>query len=116
MLPEGSRVIIPFRQLHIDEDAYGSDADNFNPERFVRSKTLVHSASYRPFGGGVSYCPGRFLAKQEVVLFIALVVARFDVKVAGNGHFPQMNDMKPTTGLMSPRDGEDVLLELRPKV
>ena len=31
-------------------------------------------------GGGVSMCPGRFFAKQEIILTLAILVARFDLE------------------------------------
>lgn len=114
-LPAGSRVIVPFRQLHFDGSVYGPDVDAFAPERFIRSKALAHSSSYRPFGGGISYCPGRFIARQEVGVFVALLLARFKVELAGDTKMPELDVEKPTTGLMSPRPGEDVLLRLTPR-
>ncbi|KAL9095448.1 MAG: hypothetical protein Q9165_002319 [Trypethelium subeluteriae] len=115
-LPQGSRVIVPFRQMHFDGRYFGQDVDSFNPERFVKNKNLTHSPSYRPFGGGISYCPGRFIARQEVGVFITLLLHRFDVGLGGNRKFPELNNEKPTTGLMDPKPGEDVHVVLRPKV
>ena len=112
----GSRVVVPFRQMHFDGGVYGYDVDTLVPERFIRSNTLTHSPSYRPFGGGISYWPGRFIARQEVAVFIALVLARFNVEVVGDRKFPELDAEKPTTGLMSPNPGEDVLLQLTSKV
>jgi len=34
-------------------------------------------------GGGIPVCPGRFFAKQEMMLAVALVVARFEVEFVG---------------------------------
>ena len=115
ILPKGSRVIVPFRQMHFDDEYFGANVNEFDPERFVKNKKLTHSPSYRPFGGGISYCPGRFIAHQEVMVFLALLLGRFEPRVVGNGKFPQLDNSKPTTGLMSPRNGEDVLVELTPK-
>lgn len=113
LFPTGARVIVPFRQLHFDTSVYGSDPRVFDPERWVRNKKLTSSPSYRPFGGGVSYCPGRFIARQEVVVFIALLLEKFDVKAVEGQKFPRLDEGKPTTGLMSPMDGEDLLISLR---
>ncbi|KAK3688015.1 cytochrome P450 [Podospora appendiculata] len=38
------------------------------------------SGSFVPFGGGPSICPGRVFAKQEILLTLVIVVARFDVE------------------------------------
>lgn len=110
--PVGSRVMVPFRQMHFNEHVYDSP-HVFDPERFILNKKLAHSTSYRPFGGGISYCPGRFIAKQEVCVFIALILKKYDIAVHGNQQMPELDTRKPTTGLMSPKDGEDMVLRLR---
>lgn len=115
LLPTGSRVMVPFRQMLLDPNAFGVDVGVFNPERFIRDKRLAGSASYRPFGGGSSYCPGRFIARQECVVFIALLFSKYDVEVGGERKVPQLDIGKPTTGLMSPCEGEDVVLLLAPR-
>ncbi|ERF70298.1 hypothetical protein EPUS_06339 [Endocarpon pusillum Z07020] len=114
-LPVGSCVVVPAQQLHFNRSIYGPDVNEFAPERFIRSKNLTHSSSYRPFGGGISYCPGRLLARQEVSIFIALALARFDVEIVGERKFPVADKGKPTAGVMSPKPGEDLLLRLSPR-
>lgn len=114
-LPVGSRVIVPFRQMHFDERVFGGDIEGFRPERFVENKGLVNSTSYRPFGGGISYCPGRFIARQEVCVIIALLLRGYKTEVVGDRKFPELDAGKPTTGLMDAKVGEDVLLKLTPR-
>ncbi|KAF7511886.1 hypothetical protein GJ744_003119 [Endocarpon pusillum] len=114
-LPVGSRVVVPVQQLHFNRSIYGPDVNEFAPERFIRSKNLTHSSSYRPFGGGTSYCPGRLLARQEVSVFIALALARFDVEIVGERGVPVVDKGLPAGGVMSPKPGEDLLLRLSPR-
>lgn len=114
-LSVGLRVIVPFRQMHFDERVFGGDVEALHPERFVENKGLANSTSYRPFGGGISYCPGRFIARQEVCIFIALLLKGYETEVVGDKHFPKLDAGKPTTGLMDAKTGEDVLLELMPR-
>lgn len=114
----GTKVLIPFRQLHFNEDIFGADAATFNPERFLRNKEIHRSGTFRPFGGGTTHCPGRFLAKNEVLVFTALVLTRFDITLAekGSDHasaFPKIEDGKPCLGIMGPVNGADVLLRVR---
>lgn len=118
-LRAGTKVLVPYRQLHFDDKVFGTNAAVFDPERFLASKDLSRSSSFRPFGGGTSYCPGRFIAKREVLTFVALVLERFDVDLAEqNIHskalFPQIEDGKPCLGIMGPRDGWDTLLRVKP--
>ena len=37
-----------------------------------------------PFGSGISMCPGRFLAMNEMKMFLFLLLAHFDVELAEN--------------------------------
>lgn len=117
-LRAGTKVLIPYRQLHFDEDVFGSNAQSFDAERFLRNKDLVKSSSYRPFGGGTTHCPGRFLARREVLTFVALVVDRFELELAGDvgtsgTAFPKLEDRKPCLGIMGPLTGEDVIVKVR---
>ena len=83
---------------------------------------MKKSASYKPFGGGVNYCPGRFLAKQEMLVFVALVLNRFEVgvadvgkggeKVAGEQFFTKLDMATPALGVNGPVKGEDVFISL----
>ena len=122
-LRPGNKIIMPYRQLHYNEDEYGSTTFQFDPERFLKDKDLSHSPSFRPFGGGSTYCPGRFIARQEVVTFVALVLYRFDFELA-NGKdvkgaravpsFPDLEEGKPCLGVMGPAGGNDVFLRVKP--
>lgn len=112
-LRKGTNVLIPYRQLHFNEDAFGSDVRVFNPDRFLRNKSLSRSQSYRPFGGGSTYCPGRFIARQEVVAFVALVLYRYDITLAEpDAGFPAIEEMKPCLGVMGPVEGVELPVKL----
>lgn len=124
MLPQGYRVLAPYRQLHYNEDVFGKNAGEFDPERFLVNKDLIHHPSFRPFGGGANYCPGRFIARQEVCVFIALVLDRFDierlVERPGTTHkgtpmdrLPKLSMWRPCIGVMGPADGEDVMVRVK---
>lgn len=123
ILQPGNIVMFPFRQLHLDERVWGEDAPSFNPHRFLNNKALVNHRSFRPFGGGASACPGRYLTKTEALSFIALLLHRFDVKLStfperglgGNQQpFPKIDVSKPSTGIRSPVDFMDVFVEVSP--
>lgn len=68
-LRAGGKVLLPFRQLHFNEMVFGENASKFDAERFLRNKSLSKSMSFRPFGGGSTYCPGRYVARREVLVF-----------------------------------------------
>ncbi|KAL8935171.1 MAG: hypothetical protein Q9216_005557 [Gyalolechia sp. 2 TL-2023] len=114
----GNDVFMPFRQMHLDPAVFGTDSRQFNPARFL-DNTLKKSPSYRPFGGGTTYCPGRFLAKREVLTFVALALNRFDLAVTGSGQqgsqFPRLETRKPSLGVLAPIAGDDITIYVRPK-
>ena len=127
LLSPGKVVLIPCRQLHFDERHFGSNALQFKPERFLQDKDLSRSPSFKPFGGGTTYCPGRFLAKREVVTFVALFLCRFEVCLGPLGDdlatkpwslpsFPKIEEMKPCLGIMGPAKNEDVKIHVRPRI
>ena len=116
-LRPGSRIIIPYRQLLFDDSVFGHDAAEFNPWRFLENKSLHRSTSFKPFGGGTTYCPGRFLARAEILTFVALALIRFDLKLANdkiNATLPRMEIKRPCLGIMGPQEGNDVAVMVKP--
>ena len=117
VLQPGNSVIIPSRQLHKNEDVWASNVNEFDAFRFAKNKSLARHSSYRPFGRGVTYCPGRVLAKEEVFGFIAILLHRFNIKLAqfcdGKKQvFPQLDDSTPTLGITGPAKSMDVILDM----
>jgi cholesterol 7alpha-monooxygenase len=131
VVPAGALLVLPFRPLHTDAGVWGADARLFAPERFLQEKgekegwpgegekrpqvnNMSRSPSFRPFGGGATYCPGRTLARHEVFGFVAILLHRFDVRLAGGKQqaFPRLNSVAPSFGLNGPMKGEDVIVEV----
>ncbi|MCJ1471274.1 hypothetical protein MMC07_009922, partial [Pseudocyphellaria aurata] len=138
VLPVGTKVLGSYQQLHYDESVFGDDTQEFKVDRFLRPENagLTKGKSFRPFGGGPTYCPGRFVAKQEVFVFVAAVLARFDISMAttapehangpkkGGGEergtesgqtFPRIDRAMPFGGVMPPIEGDDMILHLTPR-
>ena len=115
VLQSGSTVVIPFRELHYDTQVFGPDAAVFNPQRFLDNKNLVESKSFRPFGGGVSYCPGRYFARQEMFVFVAIVLGRLDISLSSglNQLFPEYDSLTPAIGVNGPKGNMDLLIDLK---
>lgn len=121
-LRAGAKLLVPYRQLHLDARIFGPNATSFNADRFLQggdSSGLARSPAFRPFGGGVTLCPGRFLARQEVLMFVATLLWRYDVRVVaergdgGRDGFPKPKDRQPPLGMMGPIKGHDIAVELR---
>ncbi|KAI1116626.1 cytochrome P450 [Nemania sp. NC0429] len=118
-LQAGNAILIPFRQLHSNRNVWGPSVDEFDPYRFLKRRSLARHPSFRPFGGGGTLCPGRTLAKEQVFGFIAILLHRFDVKLAAGPEtqqqqqpFPRLNDLAPSLGIGRPVKGMDVMVYL----
>lgn len=113
-LSAGAKVLIPYRQLHFDPAIFGDNAATFDAERFLNNKELSKHSAFRPFGGGTTYCAGRYVARREVLAFVAMSVWEFDIDFArdeqGAGHqiLPVCDVKKPSLGVLPPMVGEDV--------
>jgi cytochrome P450 len=111
LLRKGRALIVSARQLHYDEAAFGANAHQFDPNRFLNSPHLHRSPNFRPFGGGKTLCPGRPLAKWMVFPFVAIVFRRYEVRLAKPQNFPRYEECKPAIGIISGCD--DLILKVR---
>jgi cytochrome P450 len=101
-ISKGSMLQAPMMVSHYDEAVWGAPghpAHEFWAERHIKyvdetnesgatSRKRVYSiagraTSYFPFGGGANMCPGRQLAKYEVILSVAVIVSKFDIDLVG---------------------------------
>lgn len=111
-----AKILIPYRQLHYDEEFFGPDTSSFKPSRFLDNKDLHKSPYFKPFGGGVTFCSGRFLARRQVLALAAVILTRYELDVVDREKgVPGCDMKKPTLEFMEPIGGEDVLLEVRPR-
>ncbi|KAK2007308.1 cytochrome P450 [Colletotrichum eremochloae] len=99
-LDKGSIVQALTNLMHLDEQIWsqeGHPASEFWAERHIKHVKKVDESTgavsterqfvmgakpseFFPYGGGISICPGRFFAKQEILLTIAMIVTRFDLE------------------------------------
>lgn len=47
-------IMIPSRELHINEAVFGAKPLDFDAERFLNDKQLAKDPSFKPFGGGTT--------------------------------------------------------------
>jgi cytochrome P450 len=116
-LEKGAKVMIPYRQVMLDENIYGHNAEQYNHEQFLRNPALLKSLNFKPFGGGVTLCPGRTLAQKEVLTFVALALGKFRVRLptndqAGVRPLPKIKTRTPCLGIMGPEAGEDIAVTI----
>lgn len=84
-IPHGMAVAMLLPALHRDPKAWGPDAEEFRPERFLDGASIMPDA-WKPFGNGQRACIGRGFAMQEAVIAIALIVSRFDLEMADKNY------------------------------
>ncbi|KAI0894405.1 cytochrome P450 [Annulohypoxylon nitens] len=119
-LKPGRMVIMPYRQNHFDPYIFGDNSSEFDAYRFIKVKNLRRNPAWRPFGGGTSYCPGRYITRREVYMFLALTLNRFHLTLepSRNGlkqRFPAIDESIPAAGVLPPVHGHDVLVRVHPR-
>ncbi|KAL1848448.1 hypothetical protein Plec18170_008046 [Paecilomyces lecythidis] len=74
----GDSIDVFLAAVHRDPAVYGSDADEFCPERmFDENFQKLPANSWKPFGNGKRSCIGRAFAWQEALMIIALILQKF---------------------------------------
>ncbi|KAJ0109492.1 cytochrome p450 oxidoreductase [Diaporthe amygdali] len=116
LLKKGSMLMIPAPVQHMDTEAWGSDANQFDHTRFVHKpgQKKPNRTAFRAFGGGHVLCPGRHFASTEIMALAALLVLQFDVvPVGGEWIEPTWKNSPIQAGFPIP--DEDIDVELRPR-
>ncbi|KAI0182276.1 cytochrome p450 benzoate 4-monooxygenase [Xylaria flabelliformis] len=78
--PEGTVLSVPSYTLHHNADIWGSDVEEFKPERWLRA-TPQQKASFNPFSHGPRACVGQNVAHMEMALIIGTAFYRYDFKL-----------------------------------
>ncbi|TLD31886.1 Plasma membrane [Venturia nashicola] len=116
LLRQDGIVMAPYSQMHQDPDYFGAHPDEFDHRRFLESSSMEKQSAFKPWGGGVTHCPGRHVAKLEVFLFVSLALTECDLKVAQEdekGHplqqkKPKFDMTSPCMGVRNPVDNQDI--------
>ncbi|KAG8974354.1 hypothetical protein FRC05_007515 [Tulasnella sp. 425] len=108
-------VFVPSRVAHLAEDHWGPDVLEFDPDRFIKRPEELRPGNMwlRPFGGGATICPGRRYAGNEVKLFVAGVLRRFEVELRLGEGVPPVDNSIPSAGMMKP--AHDLNVKLIPR-
>ncbi|MBN3304773.1 CP7A1 monooxygenase, partial [Amia calva] len=87
---KGDRIAMFPQMVHMDPEIY-EDPMEFKFNRFLddngKKKTCFYKNGRKlktflmPFGSGVSECPGRFFAVNEIKQFLALVICYYDMEL-----------------------------------
>lgn len=102
-IPKKSRIIVNTWAIGRDPKVW-TDAETFNPERFVDSNIDLRGRDFEllPFGSGRRGCPGMQLGLTVVCLVVAQLLHCFDWDLP-NGMLPSELDMTEEFGLVVAR-------------
>ena len=114
LLKKDSMLLIPSAELHNNDSVFASP-QTLSPERFMQKKPSA--SAYRAFGGGASYCPGRFLAMNEICSILIMMLMKYDIKPVKGGEWA-LPKGKPhiTTSILTPEKDVRVSIEERKEV
>lgn len=125
LLKKGMIIQIPTAVMHLNPTAWGNEANQFHPRRFLKPQaeeqkpkptdSKPNSTSYRPFGGGASLCPGRHFVTLETLALTACIVLRFDIEpVSGGGWtIPEQKQESLATNVFPPAHDIKVRVKTR---
>jgi cytochrome P450 len=122
-------VVIPLRATHQDPKTFGERTNEFVPDRFLNDFIKTDSSnghaandgsmrkkgpsikSMKPFGGGVTLCPGRHFAHNASVAFAATVLRRFDIQLVEGQKEAKPVTSSPVATVYPP--GHEVFVRIR---
>ncbi|KAF9873733.1 prostacyclin synthase [Colletotrichum karsti] len=117
LLKKGWTLHIPQEVLHLDDNAWGEDANEFVGERFLKMSRDANEniATFTPkgfvgFGGGKHICPGRHFASGELLGSMVLLLVGFDVTSMSGGAItvPKTAEIPLTGSHGKPFPGSDL--------
>ena len=114
----GDEFLLYPRHTHFDAEIF-ADPTAFRFDRFVddrgRSTTFTKGGRrltmpYLPFGGGVSMCPGRFFARNEIKVLVATMLTWLDTELITRA-LPPLDFSRIGLGTLPPK--HDVTIRIR---
>jgi cytochrome P450 len=119
-LRAGDRVALCPQVVHRDPEVF-PDPEQFRFDRFLadgRPRQFFKRGQrvpipLMPYGGGVSMCPGRFLANNEVMLFVGLALTHLEFELR-ESTLPPLDKTRAGLGVLSPTRGVACRIRRRP--
>ncbi|KAH8705962.1 cytochrome P450 [Talaromyces proteolyticus] len=80
--PGGLRVGVNAAVVHFDKGIFGGDANEFNPERWLRGDTANMDRHMFQFGSGSRICIGKNISLCEIHKFVPELLRTYEIKLA----------------------------------
>jgi cytochrome P450 len=121
LLKRDSILLISSAELHSDASVWGPSSKDFNPRRFIMQQKPTSgvvkppASTYRAFGNGAWVCPGRYLAVNEIMIVLVIIVLRYDLSPVQGPYFWIMPKSRPhvTTSILTPVEDIQVTITER---
>eukprot|EP00540_Astrosyne_radiata_P017356 CAMPEP_0116847940 /NCGR_PEP_ID=MMETSP0418-20121206/14709_1 /TAXON_ID=1158023 /ORGANISM="Astrosyne radiata, Strain 13vi08-1A" /LENGTH=358 /DNA_ID=CAMNT_0004479433 /DNA_START=45 /DNA_END=1121 /DNA_ORIENTATION=+ len=125
LLKGGTRIMSFDQIVHYDADIF-EDPETFRWDRFLPDpvtgeppvfsypKSGKRLGDLLSFGRGLHNCPGRRFVAYEMKFFVAMMMQRFEMKLAENNPKPGANKTMEGIGMRHP--AKDVVMEVRWKL
>jgi hypothetical protein len=95
-IPKNTLILMSIYELHRYDDFWGS-SNEFIPERFAVDNKKDLQEYYYPFGAGPRMCVGNNFAMYEMVLTVAEILKKYNLKSELNGvEINPLISLKPT--------------------
>jgi cytochrome P450 len=118
LLKAGNYLQMPGKPIHMDKTIWGESAEVFDPYRFVPKgdngeKVSVGTNSFMAWGAAPHLCPARQFATTEILILLALLAMRVDMKPIETGTWELETKQGEFASVQSPK--LDVKVQIIPR-
>lgn len=111
LIKEGSILLMPSVVLNRSVAAWGADANEFNPRRYMDLDTdkKQKASAWMSFGVTPHVCAGRHFVTGEILAMLAMLVLQFDILPAGGKWVEPPCDISAMAASLLPPKGQTLV-------